>query len=78
MECYTIDYNGKTFKFQEVHHKNAKKKVLVGSNSLSEELMSDYNKHAQAIDERFYGYVQDSVFDLPYSEFDKYVNKYLQ
>jgi hypothetical protein len=80
MKCYEIDVNGKSFKYQEVFHNAAGKNVLIGSTSLSKELIdkdgSYKSKYAQSIDERFYGYIDDAFFSvLTFDEFEGYVNK---
>ena len=81
MNCYQIDFNGKNFHYQEVHHEAAGYNVLIGSTSFENELvdedgayMSDY---AMRIDEKFYGFVDDELFyTLTYDEFVEYVNKH--
>ena len=80
MKYYEIDVNGKTFKYQEVFHEECGGNVLIGSTSLQNELVDENgayrSKYAQKIDEKFYGFVDDTLFTmLSYDEFEKYVNK---
>ena len=79
MKSYKIDINGKTFKYQNVFHKKAGNNVLVGCSSLEKELVNEDGSYKgdyeQNIDERFYGYVNDDVFEtMTYDEFCNYVN----
>lgn len=80
MDCYTIDFNGKTYRYTEVHHKGADMNVLIAEESLQQALIvndkyvSDY---AMRIDEKFYGYVDADKFDLSHDEFEDYVNEVL-
>ena len=82
MNCYKIDVNGKSFEYQEVHHEKSGCYVLIGTISLEEELINEdgsYNsEYAKHIDEKFYGYVEDELFDtLTYDSFVTYVNDIL-
>ena len=82
MDYYQIDLNGKNFPYQEVHHEAAGYNVLIGSTSFENELIdgkgSYKSEYAMRIDEKFYGFVDDEVFEtLTYDEFVEYVNKNL-
>ena len=82
MDYYQIDFNGKNFPYQEVHHEAVDCNVLIGSTSLENELIDEHNlyksDYARRIDEKFYGFVNDELFDtLTYDEFVKYVNENL-
>lgn len=82
MNCYEIDFNGKLFKYQEVYHEGAGYNVLIGSTGLEDELVNEdgsyKSDYAQKVDEKFYGFVDDKLFDeLTYDEFVKYVNENL-
>ena len=82
MDYYQIDFNGKTFPYQEVHHDAAGYNVLIGSTSFEIELVdgkgSYKSEYAMRIDEKFYGFVDDELFEtLTYDEFVEYVNKNL-
>ena len=82
MECYQIDFNGKTFPYQEVHHEAAGYDVLIGSTSFENELVDEEgayrSDYAMRVDEKFYGFVDDELFEiLTYDEFVEYVNKHL-
>ena len=82
MEYFTIDFNGKTFKYQEVYHVMAGKNVLIGENSLEDELVNEdgsyTSEYAKSIDEHFYGFVNGDLFnEITLSDFEKYVNKNL-
>lgn len=80
MDYYQIDFNGKTFPYHEVHHEAAGYNVLIGSTSFENELVdgkgSYKSEYAMRIDEKFYGFVDDDLFDtMTYDEFVEYVNK---
>ena len=79
MNYYQIDFNGKTFPYQEVHHEASGYNVLIGSTSFENELVNEYGSYKSEymrIDEKFYGYVDDELFEtLTYDEFVEYVNK---
>lgn len=82
MNCYKIDVNGKSFEYQEVHHEKSGCYVLIGTISLEEELINEdgsyKSEYAKHIDEKFYGYVEDELFDtLTYDSFVTYVNDIL-
>ena len=82
MDYYQIDFNGKNFPYQEVHHESAGHNVLIGSTSFENELVDEggsyKNDYAMRIDEKFYGFVDDKLFEtLTYDEFVEYVNKNL-
>ena len=80
MDYYKIDFNGKNFPYQEVHHEAAGCDVLIGSTSFENELVNEdgsyKSDYAMRIDEKFYGFVDDELFDtLTYDEFVKYVEE---
>ena len=80
MDYYQIDFNGKTFPYQEVHHEAVGHDVLIGSTNFENELFDEKgaykSEYAMRIDEKFYGFVDDELFDtLTYDEFVEYVNK---
>ena len=80
MDYYQIDFNGKNFPYHEVHHEAAGYNVLIGSTSFENELIdgkgSYKSEYAMRIDEKFYGFVNDELFEtLTYDEFVEYVNK---
>ena len=80
MNYYQIDFNGKTFPYQEVYHDAAGYNVLIGSTSFENELFDEdgsyKSEYARSIDEKLYGFVDDELFDtLTYDEFVEYVNK---
>jgi len=82
MDYYLIDFNGKNFPYQEVYHNAAGYDVLIGSTSFENELVNEdgsyKSDHAMKIDEKFYGFVDDELFEtLTYDEFVEYVNKKL-
>ena len=82
MNCYQIDFNGKNFPYQEVHHEAVGYDVLIGSTSFENELVDEdgayRSDYAMKIDENFYGFVDDELFEtLTYDEFVEYVNKNL-
>ena len=82
MNYYQIDFNGKTFPYQEVHHEASDYDVLIGSTSFENELVNEdgsyKSEYTMKIDEKFYGFVDDELFDtLTYDEFVEYVNKNL-
>ena len=82
MNCYQIDFNGKNFPYQEVHHEAAGYDVLISSTSFENELVDEdgayRSDYAMRIDEKFYGFVDDELFEtLTYDEFVEYVNKNL-
>ena len=81
MDYYQIDFNGKNFPYQEVYHEAAGQDVLIGSASFEDELVheiySNKSDYALRLDNKFYGFVDDDLFDtLTYDEFVEYVNKY--
>ena len=81
MDYYQIDFNGKNFPYQEVHHEASGQDVLIGSSSFEDELAyeiyTNKSDYALRIDNKFYGFVDDKLFDtLTYDEFVEYVNKY--
>ena len=81
MDYYQIDFNGKNFPYQEVYHEAAGHDVLIGSASFEDELAyeiyTNKSDYALRIDDKFYGFVDDELFDtLTYDEFVEYVNKY--
>ena len=78
MKYYQIDINGKTFPYQEVFLESAGENVLIGPSSLISELVNEDNTYksdyAMKIDERFYGLVDDDLFEtLTFDEFTHYV-----
>lgn len=80
MDYYQIDFNGKTFPYQEVYHDAVGYNVLISSTSFENELFDEdgsyKSEYARSIDEKFYGFVDDELFDtLTYDEFVEYVNK---
>ena len=80
MNYHQIYFNGKTFPYQEVHHEASGYNVLIGSTSFENELVNEYgsykSEYAMKIDEKFYGFVDDELFEtLTYDEFVEYVNK---
>ena len=82
MNCYQIDFNGKNFPYQEVHHEASGYNVLIGSTSFENELVNEdgsyKSEYTMKIDEKFYGFVDDELFEtLTYDEFVEYVNKNL-
>lgn len=81
MNYHQIYFNGKTFPYQEVHHEASGYNVLIGSTSFENELFNEYGSYKSEymrIDEKFYGYVDDELFEtLTYDEFVEYVNKNL-
>ena len=82
MNYYQIDFNGKNFPYQEVHHEAAGYDVLIGSTSFENELVDEEgayrSDYAMRVDENFYGFVDDELFEtLTYDEFVEYVNKKL-
>lgn len=82
MDYYQIDFNGKNFPYQEVHHEASDYNVLIGSTSFENELVNEdgsyKSEYAMKIDEKFYGFVDDELFEtLTYDEFAEYVNKNL-
>ena len=82
MDYYQIDFNGKTFPYLGVHHEAAGHDVLIGSTSFENELVDEdgsyKSEYTRKIDEKFYGFVDDELFDtLTYNEFVEYVNKNL-
>ena len=82
MDCYQIDFNGKTFPYQEVYFDAAGDDVLIGSTSFENELVDEdgayKSDYAMRVDEKFYGFVDDELFEtLTYDEFVEYVNKHL-
>lgn len=79
MECKQIEVNGKTFKYKDVFHTRAGCYVMIGSKGLENELVDEDDGYAfdgaDKIDDMFYGYVEDDLFDeLSYEEFEEYVN----
>ena len=81
MNYYQIDFNGKYFPYQEVYHKASDYYVLIGSTSFENELVNEdvsyKSEYTMKIDEKFYGFVDDKLFDtLTYDEFVEYVNKH--
>ena len=83
MNCFTIDINGKTFLYQEIFKPESNDFVLIGQDSMLDELMnkdrSKYkSEYARCIEERFYGFVEDEKFyELDFDEFTEYVNSVL-
>lgn len=83
MNCFTIDINGKTFLYQEIFKPESDGLVLIGQNSMLDELMNkDHtkykNEYCKNIDDLFYGYVEDEKFyELDLDEFTEYVNSIL-
>ena len=81
MNYHQIYFNGKTVPYQEVHHEASGYNVLIGSTSFENELVNEYGSYKSEymrIDEKFYGYVDDELFEtLTYDEFVEYVNKNL-
>ena len=80
MDYYQIDFNGKTFPYQEVHYEAVGHDVLIGSTNFENKLFDKKgaykSEYAMRIDEKFYGFVDDELFDtLTYDEFVEYVNK---
>ena len=79
MNYHQIYFNGKTFPYQEVQHEASCYNVLIGSTSFENELVNEYGSYKSEymrIDEKFYGYVDDELFEtLTYDEFVEYVNK---
>lgn len=78
MKYYQIDINGKTFPYQEVFLESAGGNVLIGSSSLVSELINEdhtyKSDYAMKIDEKFYGFVDDDLFEtLTFDEFTHYV-----
>ena len=81
MDYYQIDFNGKNFPYHKVHHEASGSDVLIGSTSFENELVNEdgsyKSDYAMRIDEKFYGFVDDELFEtLTYDEFVEYVNKY--
>ena len=81
MDYYQIDFNGKNFPYQEVYHEAAGHDVLIGSASFENELVNEdgsyKSDYAMRLDDKFYGFVDDDLFEtLTYDEFVEYVNKY--
>lgn len=77
MKCFDIDYKGKTYKYQQVNHKSVGN-VLIASEELEKALMPDGkfdSPYAQRLDEKFFGYVNDDMFNLTKSEFTEKVNQ---
>ena len=79
MKYYQIDINGKTFPYQEVFLESAGGNVLIGPSSLLSELVNEdrsyKSDYAMKIDEKFYGFVDDDLFEtLAFDEFTDYVN----
>jgi len=67
MNWFTININGKTFLYQEIFNPESEELVLIGQESMLDELMnkdrSKYNsEYARRIEERFYGFVEDEKF----------------
>jgi hypothetical protein len=83
MNCFTININGKTFLYQEIFKPESEDLVLIGQESMLDELMnkdrSKYNsEYARRIEERFYGFVEDEKFyEFDFNEFTEYVNSVL-
>lgn len=81
MDKMYIEYKGTKYPYRECYHRQAGMDVLIGGGSLDRALMTedgDYvDEQARFIDEKFYGFVEDKVLDLPYDEFETYVNEVL-
>lgn len=82
IEFQEITVNGKKFQCREVYHKNAEYDMLIGPKSLEDELVYENgayrNEYAQAIDEHFYGFIDDNMLsELTQEELEQYVNENL-
>lgn len=73
------EYNGLKYPYRETKFNQTDKDVLIGCGSLDRSLFDDddnyIDDHAKSIDEKFYGYVPDSLLlTLSDDEFNAYVN----
>ena len=75
IKLFEQEFNGKKFPYREVYHKPAKGNILVATESLIREFdQVGWGKEAEAVDEKFYCYVDDDVLQsMSQSELENYI-----
>ena len=74
-KLFEQEFNGKKFPYREVYHKPANGKILVATESLIREFdQVGWNEEAEAMDTKFYCYVDDDVLQsMSQSELENYI-----